>query len=107
MADKKTERRRSMLTRDEIAAALKEVGESLHAQFEDEVGTHRSRLLQLDGALTNAAVAAENLFDEEVREVDLATRIMERATVHGSDEVRSPIPGRSHKDYAVVARRAK
>ena len=95
-----------MKDRDEIQAALRQVGKALHEQFEDEGGTHAARLAQLDVALTNAEVIVGHVFDEEERELDLARRIVGRETVHQGHEVRSPV-GRPHEHYATVARRAR
>lgn len=94
------------MNRQETQAALQRVGEALHQQFEDEVATHSLRLQQLDSALATAAMAAECLFDEEEREIELAQRMVARTRVHGDNEVISPT-GRTREQAAVIAARGK
>lgn len=76
------------LSPDEALAALADVRASMTAHF----GAHHEvRLGQLAAALDTAAMAVEHLVDEETREVDLATRIVNRDTVHGHHEATSPV----------------
>lgn len=80
----------------------------MHERFGDEHGTHSARLDALDSALAAATMHVEHLFDEEVREVELAGRISRREKVHGLDpshEVISPV-GRSIEHTLDIAKRA-
>jgi hypothetical protein len=104
MAAKKIERSRPM-TREQIQAALKQLGEELHAKFEDEVKTHGARLEQLDAFLANVSMAVDHLFDEEEREVDFAVRFLEQEADKGL--ITSPVAGRDRKHFKVVAGRAR
>lgn len=96
---------KSELTAEEALDLLGHVKSAVHARFEDEHGTHQARLSQLDSALATAVMAVEHLHDEEVRERELAQRILQRSTVHGADEVVSPVR-RAHEHTFAIARRA-
>ncbi len=94
------------MTREQIQDSLQEISQALHDQFEDEPRTHLSRLEQLDHALATVAMATDALFDEEIREVELARRIVSRAKVHGDNEVHSP-NGRPIEHIKIIAGRGK
>ena len=93
------------MERDEALAELERVRAAMHQAFEDDHGTHRSRLEALDSALGTAGMHVSHLFDEEQREADLAVRILNRETVHGSDEARDH-SGRSIEHMRAIARAA-
>jgi hypothetical protein len=96
-----------LLKRPDVRVALESLASTLRGQFEDNVGTHTSRLEQLEGSLATAVMAAEALFDEEEKETDLAKRVMSRTRVHGDNEIVSPIGGRTLDHYAEVSKRSK
>ena len=75
------------MTHEEILSAIEDIKAEVHGMYGAH---HAARLAQLDGALDTAAMAVQHLLDEEEREVDLAQRILNRATVHGNDEAKSP-----------------
>jgi hypothetical protein len=100
------ERRSMLMTLDEALAKLDEVRVAMHEQFEDEVGTHQARLAQFDTGLATVAMAVTHLHDEELREVDLARRIVDEEPVHNGEPARSPNLGKHRRDYRVAAGRA-
>lgn len=89
------------LSPDEALAALADVRASMAGHFGAH---HEARLGQLGGALDTAVMAIEHLVDEEVREVDLANRIIAREKVHGEHEVADPL-GRPYEDTLRIAGR--
>jgi hypothetical protein len=86
-------------TADEALEALAEVVSFANTTFGAH---HEGRLGQLRTAVATARMAVEHLVDEEVREVDLAQRIVRRDKVHGQDEAASPV-GRPYVETLRIA----
>lgn len=84
---------------DDALAAL----DAVQAFAQETYGVHHAgRLAQLGTALSTARMAVEHLVDEDVRELDLAKRIVRRDKVHGNDEAISPV-GRSYDETLRIA----
>jgi hypothetical protein len=88
-------------TPDEALAVLADVRASMTGHFGAH---HEARLGQLVGALDTAVMAIEHLVDEEMREADLAARIVARTAVHGQHEATSPV-NRPFEDTLRIAGR--
>lgn len=89
---------------EDVTRALSELREAVPAMFGPH---HESRLAQFDSAMATALMAVEHLADEQVRELELAKRRLDRATVHGSDEVMSPLGHGLEHARAVLAHAAE